>query len=163
MKGERFKEEREPCAFFIRPMAVEDIGVVTAIESENPAPWSGGQLAGELDQEGGWQFVAESRAFGQVCGFVCGRSCVGDGELLKIAVGREHRRQGAAAQLVAHTLHYLAAQGVARCFLEVRAANLPALALYERFGFRRLGVRKKYYASPPDDAILLEKNVALVS
>lgn len=164
MKGKRFKEQilqpsasrLGPCAVIVRPMTGADLVVVQAIESENPASWSGGQLASELEQESGWQFVAEAGS-GLVCGFVCGRSCVGEGELLKIAVGREHRRQGIAAQLVAHTLRYLAAQGVARCFLELRAANLPALALYERFGFRRVGLRKNYYASPVEDAILMEK------
>jgi ribosomal-protein-alanine N-acetyltransferase len=140
-------------------MATGDLEAVTAIEAENPSPWTAGQLAGERGQNGGWQFVAEAGAPGRVCGFVCGRSCAGEGELLKIVVGREYRRQGIAAQLVAHTLGYLAEQGVECCFLELRAANLPALALYERFGFQRVGLRKNYYASPPEDAILMEKIV----
>ncbi|MFH1019338.1 MAG: ribosomal protein S18-alanine N-acetyltransferase [Pseudomonadota bacterium] len=166
MKGERPKGESEPaasdlarCAFFVRSMTGADLGAVTVIEAENPAPWTAGQLASELEQEGGWQFVAEAGASGLVCGFVCGRSCGGEAELLKIAVGRQSRRQGIAAQLVAHTLGFLAEQGVGRCFLELRAANLAALALYERFGFRRVGLRKNYYASPPEDAILMEKMV----
>ena len=170
MKGARPKEESEPsasrlepCAVIVRPMTGADLGAVVAIESENPSPWTAAQLASELDQEGGWQFVAESGVSGLVCGFVCGRSCAGEAELLKIAVGREYRRQGIAAQLVAHALRYLAEQGVERCFLELRAANLPALALYERFGFRRVGLRKNYYASPVEDAILMEKTVGLVS
>lgn len=159
MKGERLKEESDPCAFFVRPMAGADLGAVHAIESENPSSWSGGQLASELEQESGWQFVAESTASGLVCGFVCGRSCAGEAELLKIAVAREYRRQGIGGQLVALTLRYLAEQGTGRCFLELRAGNLPALALYERFGFRRVGLRKNYYASPVEDAILMEKRV----
>ncbi|HEX9715390.1 MAG TPA: ribosomal protein S18-alanine N-acetyltransferase [Desulfurivibrionaceae bacterium] len=171
MKGKRFKEQilqpsasrLEPCAFMVRPMAGGDLGAVVAIESENPAPWTAAQLAGELDQQGGWQFVAQADASGLVRGFVCGRNCAGEAELLKIAVGREYRRQGIAAQLVAHTLRYLAEQGIGRCFLELRAANLPALALYERFGFRRVGLRKNYYASPLEDAILMEKTVVIVS
>ncbi len=159
MKGERSKEEREPPAFFVRPMTVADLGAVTAIESENPSPWTAGQLASERDQDTGWQFVAEVGASGLVCGFVCGRSCGGEGELLKISVALEHRRQGIAAQLVEYTLCYLGEQGVDRCFLELRAANLPAFALYERFGFRRVGLRKNYYASPLEDAILMEKKI----
>ncbi len=159
MKGERLKEECEPCAFLIRPMTGDDLGAVHAIESENLSPWNVEQLTSELEQEGGWQCVAESTASGLVCGFVCGRSCVGEAELLKIAVGLEHRRQGIAGQLVAHVLRFLAKQGVGRCFLELRAGNLPALALYERFGFCRAGLRKNYYTSPPEDAILMEKTV----
>lgn len=140
-------------------MTEGDLEVVAVIEAENASPWSPSQLASEHAQEGGWQFVAEQGDSGRVCGFVCGRTCVGEAELLKIAVARESRRQGIAAQLMAHTLQYLAGQGVDRCFLELRAANLPALALYEGFGFRRTGVRKGYYASPPDDAIIMEKIV----
>ena len=166
MKGERSKEQREPLAsppmspaFSVRPMTAEDLEAVTAIESENPSPWTAGQLASERGQDGSWQFVVEVGTSGLVCGFVCGRSCAGEAELLKIAVGREYRRQGIAAQLVAYTLRYLAEQGVDRCFLELRAANLPALSLYERFSFCRLGLRKNYYASPLEDAILMEKIV----
>lgn len=166
MKGKRFKEQilqpsasrLEPCAVIVRAMTGADLAAVHAIESENPSPWSGGQLASELEQESGWQFVAEADS-GLVCGFVCGRSCAGESELLKIAVARECRRQGIAIQLVAHTLRYLAEQGTERCFLELRAGNLPALALYEQLGFRRVGLRKNYYASPPEDAILMEKLV----
>ena len=144
-------------AFSVRPLAAADLEAVTAIESENPSPWTAGQLASECEQGGSWQFVAEIGASGLVCGFVYGRSCAGEAELLKIAVGREYRRQGIAAQLVAHTLGYLAERRVDRCFLELRAANLPALALYEWFCFCRVGLRKNYYASPPEDAILMEK------
>ncbi|MHB1015989.1 MAG: GNAT family N-acetyltransferase, partial [Desulfurivibrionaceae bacterium] len=137
MKGKRPGEEREPGVFLVRSMTNADLEAVTAIEAENPSPWTAGQLASERDQGGGWQFVAEVGPSGRVCGFVCGRSCGGEAELLKIAVGLEYRRQGIAAQLVAHTLRSLAEQGVGRCLLELRAANLPARALYERFGFRR--------------------------
>jgi len=149
----------DPPAFSVRPMTAADLEAVAIIESENPSPWTAGQLASERDQDGGWQFVAEVGASGLVCGFVCGRSCAGEAELLKIAVGREYRRQGIAAQLVVHTLCYLAEQGVGRCFLELRAGNIPALALYDRFGFLQVGLRKNYYTSPPEDAILMEKIV----
>ena len=58
-------------------------------------------------------------------------------------------------QLVAHALCCMAAQG-RPLFLELRAANTPATALYERFGFRRVG-RKTTFAA--EDAILMEKAV----
>lgn len=171
MEGKRFKEQisqpstsrLEPFTFIVRPMTNADLEAVAAIEAENPSPWTAGQLASERDQEHGWQFVAEVGPSGRVCGFVCGRSCAGEAELLKLAVSLEYRRQGIAVQLVAHTLRSLAEQGVGRCFLELRAANLPALALYERFGFRRVGLRKDYYASPLEDAILMEKMVLSAS
>ena len=41
--------------------------------------------------------------------------------------------------------------------LEVRAGNLPALALYEKHGYRRTGLRKGYYTEPREDAVLMTK------
>lgn len=166
VKSLGFKEKPEPsashrasCDFSVRPMNAADLEAVTAIESENPSPWTAGQFAGERAQDTGWQFVAQSKISGLVCGFICGRSCAGEAELLKIAVGLECQRQGVATQLVAHAMRCLAEQKITRCFLELRAANVPALALYERFGFRRVGLRKNYYASPLEDAIVMEKIV----
>lgn len=166
VKGVGFKEKCEPSAlhcassdFSVRPMTADDLKAVTAIEAENPSPWTAGQFAGERAQDNGWQFVAQSKISGLVCGFICGRSCAGEAELLKIAVARECQRQGVATQLAAHAMRCLAEQKTTRCFLELRAGNLPALALYERFGFRRVGVRKNYYASPAEDAIVMEKIV----
>lgn len=154
MKGAGGKRE-----ISVRPMTAADLEAVTAIEAENPSPWTAGQFAGERDQENGWQFVAESKISGMVCGFICGRSCAGEAELLKIAVSREWQRQGVATQLVAYAMRCLAERKITRCFLELRAANVPALTLYERFGFRRVGLRKDYYASPAEDAIVMEKMV----
>lgn len=173
MKGSRFKEKNpEPAAsalapcplnpgsdFAVRAMTAADLAAVAVIEAENLSPWTAEQLAGERDQAGGWQFVAAAAAAGRVCGFVCGRSCAGEAELLKIAVVGQCRRQGIGAQLVAQVLRYLAEQGVGCCFLELRRGNLPALALYERFGFIRVGLRKDYYASPAEDAIIMEKMI----
>lgn len=164
MKGSRFKVESElsalrlaPCAFLIRPMTISDLEAVTAVESENTSPWTTEQLAGELEQTNGWLFAAEVVDSGLVCGFACGRRYAGEAELLKIAVSQEYQRQGVATQLMSHLLCYLAGHEVGRCFLELRATNLPALALYERFCFRQVGLRKNYYTSPSEDAIIMKR------
>ena len=41
--------------------------------------------------------------------------------------------------------------------LEVRASNAPAIALYEKLGFRQVGCRKNYYRNPKEDALILRK------
>jgi ribosomal-protein-alanine N-acetyltransferase len=52
-----------------------------------------------------------------------------------------------------------AKKGSRDLFLEVRASNLPARTLYERFGFSPLSVRKKYYADG-EDAMILHKRIS---
>ncbi|MGV1097800.1 ribosomal protein S18-alanine N-acetyltransferase [Thiovibrio sp. JS02] len=141
-----------------RPMSAADLAQVAAIEEENPSPWSLAQLADELARDGGWQFVAVAAGRpGPVCGFVCGRLVAGEAELFRIAVRQKDRRRGIASLLLAHSIDYLAARGGQRLFLELRSANRAAKALYEKAGFRQVGMRRNYYASPPDHALIMEK------
>ena len=44
---------------------------------------------------------------------------------------------------------------IRKVFLEVRAANEPAHALYRKFGFLTVGVRPGFYSAPKEDADLM--------
>ena len=68
-----------------------------------------------------------------------------DAELMTIGVERDCQRQGVATRLLAALIDQARAQGARRMLLEVRVDNAPALRLYERYGFRRMGLRKRYY------------------
>jgi ribosomal-protein-alanine N-acetyltransferase len=46
-------------------------------------------------------------------------------------------------------------KGITQITLEVRASNLPARRLYQKAGFHEVGMRKRYYHSPMEDALLL--------
>jgi ribosomal-protein-alanine N-acetyltransferase len=72
-----------------------------------------------------------------------------------LAVLPDWRRRGVASQLLDFVLRAGERAGAVRCTLEVRASNLPAIALYARFGFRERGRRVRYYANPPEDALIL--------
>ena len=65
-----------------------------------------------------------------------------DAEIMTIGVGRPYQRQGIAAALLETLIVSARRQGAKRMLLEVRVDNVPALALYERFGFTRMGLRK---------------------
>ena len=75
-----------------------------------------------------------------------------DAELMTIGVGKAHQRQGIAAALLKTLIDKAKRQGAARMLLEVRVDNDPALALYQRFGFERMGLRKRYYQPEGIDA-----------
>lgn len=62
-------------------------------------------------------------------------------EIIDICVNPEFRRKGLAEKL----LEELLSKGAAKIFLEVEQDNLPAIRLYEKHGFRRIGFRKNYY------------------
>ena len=70
-----------------------------------------------------------------------------DWELLNITVARTRQGQGLGSVMLAHGIAGAQAQGVEAVFLEVRASNLVAIAVYERFKFLKVGVRRGYYPS----------------
>ena len=77
-----------------------------------------------------------------------------EGNLDNIAVAPHCRRQGIADALLS-ALAGFGRTSLSFLFLEVRASNLPAIALYEKHGFIPVGRRKNYYESPREDALLM--------
>lgn len=75
-----------------------------------------------------------------------------DAEIMTIGVGKQFQRREIAASLMEALIARAREQGAQRMLLEVRVDNIPALALYERFGFARMGLRKRYYQPEGIDA-----------
>ena len=101
-------------------------------------------------------FLIEER--GQVCAYACLLVLFEDAELENIAVDLPYRKRGMAKALM-DALHEKAkALGAKRCLLEVRVSNLPAISLYEKYGYEKYGVRKRYYADG-EDAFVMQKQL----
>ncbi len=77
-------------------------------------------------------------------------------EIENIAVDLAFRRRGFASQLLQATLQQARSEGGTHVRLEVRESNTAARKLYERWGFRLLGRRRRYYRAPDEDALILE-------
>ncbi len=76
-------------------------------------------------------------------------------QLDSMAVQPSYRRHGIGAALLRELLSWAAQNGAHHFSLEVRASNVPAIALYQRLGLRREGRRPRYYTHPEEDALLL--------
>ena len=77
-----------------------------------------------------------------------------EGHITNVGILPEYRRRGLAETLVTALLLTAEAQGVVRETLEVRVSNAPAIALYEKLGFRLAGRRRGYYADNHEDALI---------
>ena len=144
----------------IRPLTQADVEQVLAITAASPeaAAWSLQAYQGFLDAPGrGFCQVAEHG--GMVVGFVCVRVIGEEAELLNIAVHPTARGQGVGSRLTEQALREAAQTGANRMFLEVRESNASALRLYERLGFAVCGRRAGYYATPPADALVLQRGL----
>lgn len=139
----------------LREMRHADLPAVAAIESASyQFPWSAGIFRDCL--LAGYQAVVLEQG-GQVVGYAVMSLAAGEAHLLNICLAAPLRGAGHGARLLAHLLAQARAGGALRMFLEVRPSNEAALALYARFGFRPLGLRRAYYRARQgsEDALVL--------
>jgi [ribosomal protein S18]-alanine N-acetyltransferase len=100
--------------------------------------------------------VTESSPTSPIVAYLAAHQVDSDWELQYMAVAKESRRLGVGACLLNEFISYVRATGGSRIFLEVRASNQNARALYRKAGFEETGLRKGYYPDPPEDAILCQ-------
>ena len=119
-------------------------------------PWTRDQLCSQL-HDAQHECIAALDGEDNVLGYV-GMMCVLDeGYISNVAVAPEARRQGIADALIARLEEICGMLALSFVSLEVRAGNAPAIALYEKHGFRRVGLRKNYYERPREDALIMTK------
>ena len=140
----------------IREMQIDDLDQVVEIENACFAvPWTETGFFSFLIREDALFLVAEEK--GTILGF-CGVLMVLDeGDITNVAVNPEHRRSGIGSQLVEGLIRETEARGVKTLHLEVRQSNNAAISLYRSHGFEDNGVRKGYYESPTEDALLMKR------
>jgi ribosomal-protein-alanine N-acetyltransferase len=91
----------------------------------------------------------------RLAGYIVARIGADELHINNVAVRDVYRRCGIGRLLLDHILAEGRHSGVARAFLELRAGNVAALALYETCGFRVASRRGKYYSEPVEDALVM--------
>ena len=122
-------------------------------------PWSLRSITAELHNDLSLWIVAEQD--GVVAGYVGSQSVLGEADMMNLAVAPGFRRQGIGRELVQALVERLKEKGTHILFLEVRASNEAAIALYDTLGFVQVGRRPNYYVHPKEDALILRKEWTL--
>ena len=136
----------------IRSLGFSDLPQVISIERRAfPTPWSLSMFVLELSKPSGVCLAAivDKHVLGYL---ICARY-VDVWHLMNIAVDPVVRRHGVASSLLAQML--VRAGPEEAYTLEVRPSNTGAIALYERFGFRSAGTRRRYYSDTGEDAVIM--------
>ena len=125
----------------------KEAGVLAAIHaSAFSDAWGANEIAAVMRGSGAFGFAA--RQAGETTGFVLCRAIAVEAEILTLATSPAHRRRGVARGLLETAMKSAETGDVAKFFLEVAEDNLPAIALYQGCGFRRVGARAGYYSRP---------------
>lgn len=160
----RVELERAGCV--IVPMSEHDLLEVVAIEeSTGLSQWGWEAYRAELEKPEALMLVArrnspELETGRRLSGYIAARLNADELHVNNLGVWPESRRRGVGGALLRAALEHAARCGANEAVLEVRAGNLPAQAMYERFGFAVVGRRKNYYKEPVEDAKIMTSRLA---
>lgn len=93
---------------------------------------------------------------GEIIGFFLGWAIYDEYSIMNIGVAKKYQRLGLASYLLQDLIEKAIELECFTIYLEVRASNLPAIKLYEKFKFENIGIRKKYYQNPEEDGVLMK-------
>lgn len=145
--------------FQIRRMQIDDIPLILELENDLfSSPWSGEMFLEEIRI--GYAYVLASPAETCIIAYICGLLLYDEFNITNLAVARAHQKKGYGQAMISFMIDNLRRNNCYKFFLEVRETNLPAIRLYEKFGFKIAGKRRKYYSHPQEDAVMMELNIS---
>ena len=146
-----------PSGFSIRPAVLKDKSQLLKIEAAvSPYPWTGKQFVESLAAHRSFVLCKGTK----VIGFLVFNQVLDEAELLNIAVKVSFQGEGLGACLLDFCVEHIT-ETAQHLFLEVRASNFPAIALYQGRGFQQVGIRRAYYHDEDgrEDALIMRYDI----
>lgn len=115
--------------------------------------WSYNILKQELENGKSKYFVLKQE--NEIVGFAGIMLIIDEVNIMNIVVKKDKRSLGIGSLLLEEIVKYSKIHNATSITLEVNEKNIPAIKLYKKYGFKQVGLRKKYYNNE-DDAILMD-------
>ncbi|MBE6810277.1 MAG: ribosomal-protein-alanine N-acetyltransferase [Ruminococcaceae bacterium] len=142
------------CNIKVSSATVDNIQAIANIEKECfSIPWSKNAIK-ESMTAGTCFYVAQFND--NIVGYMGLSKIAGEGYVTNVAVLPEYRRTGIGKKILEYVIDN-SKNELEFISLEVRVSNHAAISLYEKFGFERVGLRKRFYENPQEDAIIMTK------
>jgi [ribosomal protein S18]-alanine N-acetyltransferase len=136
-------------------MRLDDLPAIQAIErAAFSAPWPANAYRTELETNKLAHYLVV-RVGAEIAGFAGLWLMVDEAHITTFAIAPAWRRNHLAERLLVAILDIALDRQATEATLEVRLSNLPARRLYEKFGFRPVGVRPRYYSDNNEDALIM--------
>ena len=139
----------------IEEMRLEDIDAVQEVERASfPVPWPANAFRHELTQNKNAHYIV-AREGEHIVGYAGLWLSLDEAHITTFAVLPEHRRRKIGERMLISLFERAERLGAEWLTLEVRASNMPAQRLYEKYGFKPAGIRRRYYSDNNEDAIIM--------
>jgi len=139
----------------IRLMAEEDVDSVVKIEQQLfSKPWTKQDFINSMSDMHNIYVVAENEKQ-EIIGYCGIWGVLDEGQITNVAVRNEDQGKGIGFEMLTELLRIGENEGLHQYTLEVRVSNARAIALYEKLGFEKEGIRKNFYEKPREDGIIM--------
>ena len=134
-------------------MTLEDFENIQDIfTSDFDSFWSPSILKQELLCDNSYFIVAKNKS--EIIGFAGFKALLDTADLMNIVVKKSYRNQGIGSLLLKELMHLFYSFSLSSLYLEVNENNFPAIRLYQKFGFKKIDVRKNYYPNHQNAIIM---------
>jgi len=140
----------------ISPMTRDDIEDITKIEAEayGKHHWAKSSFYDEMSNNLAKYYVAKTSA-GETVGYAGTWHIIDEGHITTFAVKKDYLRNHIGDAIMQKIIEDCYKDNIKYLTLEVRVSNIPAIKLYEKYGFQSLGTRKGYYQDNNEDALIM--------
>ena len=137
----------------------QDAAILAQTEGECfSTPWALDMIAQEITGAQSRVWCAKTPQK-KIVGHIAITFATDTADITTVAVLPQYRRLGIAASLLEKVVSFCEANGTSTLFLEVRESNAAAIALYEKYQFEKISVRRNYYKQPTEDAVIYRKEM----
>ena len=137
------------------PMTETDINAIETQFNENfKCNWTFNMLKTDFSNKHSFHIVAKMN--NNIVGFATILNVLDECELTNVVVHKNYRHRGIGSKLLEAVIQSSINLKCSTIYLEVNVHNTAAIHLYEKYYFKRIGLRKKYYNNT-DDAILMQR------
>ena len=128
----------------ISKMTIEDLNTISNILfSDFDDFWNIHTLEEELKNESSYYLVA--KIDNKIVGFAGMKTVLDEADIMNIVTRKDFRNSGIGSTLFKQLIHFAKENGIKKLTLEVNENIIPAIHLYEKFGFKKIAIREKYY------------------
>ena len=139
--------------FQISTMTLKDFENIQDIfTSDFDSFWNPSILKQELLCDNSYFIVAKNKS--EIIGFAGFKALLDTADLMNIVVKKSYRNQGIGSLLLKELMHLFYSFSLSSLYLEVNENNFPAIRLYQKFGFKKIDVRKNYYPNHQNAIIM---------
>lgn len=121
------------------------------------SPWTLEQIENTLAAQS--SLILYASIDQKIVGFIMASEDIQLIDIFIVVVDEAYKKQSIGTQLFEYLIRYGSEKEIEAIVLETRKSNIPAIKLYQRVGFKEVGMRRAYYSSPIEDAIVMKRDL----